>query len=279
MVPGLYRVFTKYVPINEVYDLSDEDVLIEEVKIILDGLEKQGIGSKRYHFPRAFQATDLLKDSNSGGVIVGAADTLIELGHPVTASVCLGMITKRDNLVADDCVTVVGKELQELPKGRHSFACLVLAKVTEANESCRHALAKKMSSCDSLAGCMARVLSDRIWVRVSEEALNRGISLGIIGWHLISELKKEKDGLNKVEVIYIVSEKDHVNRLRPVADRLAEGKITRYKAKFSKREGCDSVLDCEECPEFFTCQVFKDAVVIARKKRNVVLKKRGVKQQ
>jgi CO dehydrogenase/acetyl-CoA synthase beta subunit len=259
--------------------LSDEDVFIEEVKVILDGLEKQGIRSKRYHFPSTFQAMDLLKGNNPGGVIVGARDTLIELGHPITASVCLGMITKREDLVADDCVTVVGKELQELPKGRYSFALIVLAKVIEANENCQHALARKMSSCDSLAGCMARVLSDRIWVRISEEALNLGISLGTIGWHLISELKKEKDMFNKVEVVYLVSEKDHVNRLRPVADRLAENRIVRYKAKFTKREDCNSVLDCEECPDFLTCQVFKDAVVIAREKRNGGLKKRGVKQQ
>ena len=112
------------------HDLSNDDVFIKEVKIILDGLEKQGVSSKRYHFPRTFRATDLLKDSNSGRVIVGAADTLIELGHPVTASVCLGMITKRDNLVCGLLLEKISKELQELPKGRHSFACLVLAKVT-----------------------------------------------------------------------------------------------------------------------------------------------------
>lgn len=247
--------------------MSDKDVFIEEVKMIVDGLEKEGIGSKRYHFPRAFQTLDLLKSNNPGGVIVGAGDTLIELGHPITASVCLGMITKRDDLVADDRVTVFGGELQELPKGRYSFALVVLAKVVEVNESCRYALSRKMSSCDSLVGCMARVLSDRIWVRVSEEALNCGISLGIMGWHLISELKKEKDRFNKVEVIYLVSEeKEHVNRLRPVAKKLAESKIARYKAELGKREGCESVLDCKECPEFVTCQVFKDAVVIARKK-------------
>ena len=250
--------------------MSDEDIFIEEVKIIIDGLQKEGVESKRYPFTRVFQAEDLLKGGNSGGVIVGAGNTLIELGHPVTASVCLGMVTKRDDLVADNSVTVVGKELQELPKGRYSFACLVLAKVIEADESCRRALVRKMSSCDSLAGCMARVLSDRIWVRVSDEALNRGISLGIIGWHLISELKKEKHRFDKVEVIYVISEKDHINRLRPVADRLAENKVVKYKAKYSKREDCDSPLDCEECPEFLTCQVFREAAVIARRKRKGV---------
>jgi CO dehydrogenase/acetyl-CoA synthase beta subunit len=268
--PSLNGSSTEYVPLNGVYGLSDDDVFIEEVKIILDGLEKAGIKAKRYHFSPNFQATDLLKSSKPGGIIVDAGDNLIELGHPVTASVCLGMITKRDGLVADDCIMVVGKELQELPKGRYSFALVVLAKVIEADESCRHTLARKMSSCDSLAGCMARVLSDRIWVRVSEEALNRGISLGTIGWHLISELKKEKNEFNKVEVIFVVSEKDHVNRLRPVADRLAENRNIRYKAKYSKREDCNSVLDCEECPDFLTCQVFKEAVVIARRKRNGV---------
>ena len=242
--------------------MSDEDIFIEEVKIILDELLKEGVGSKRYPFTSVFQAEDLLKGDNSEGVIVGGGDTLIELGHPITASVCLGMVTTRDDLVADDLVMVVGKELQELPKGRYSFACLVLAKVMEADESCRRVLARRMTSCDSLVGCMARVLSDRIWVRVSDEALNRGISLGIIGWHLISELKKEKDRFNKVEVIYVVSEKDHINRLREVADKLAENKTIKYKAKYIKREDCDSVLDCEDCPDFVTCQVFKDAVLI-----------------
>jgi CO dehydrogenase/acetyl-CoA synthase beta subunit len=268
--PSLNGSSTEYVPLNGVYGLSDDDVFIEEVKTILNELANEGIRSRCYHFPCAFQATDLLKSSKPGGIIVGAGDNLIELGHPVTASVCLGMVTKRDGLVADDCIMVVGKELQELPKGRYSFALVVLAKVIEANESCRHTLARKMSSCDSLAGCMARVLSDRIWVRVSEEALNRGISLGTIGWHLISELKKEKNEFNKVEVIFVVSEKDHVNRLRPVADRLAENKSIRYKAKYSKIEDCNSVLDCEECPDFLTCQVFKEAVIIARRKRNGV---------
>lgn len=247
--------------------MSDEDVLIEEVKTILDELANEGIKSRRYHFPCAFQATNLLKSSNLGGVIIGPGDTLIELGHPVTTSMCLGMLTKREDLVADGSVTVVGKELQELPEGRYPFAFIVLTEVMETDESCRHALARKMSSCDSLAGCMARVLSDRIWVRLSKEALNRGISLGTIGWYLISELKKEKDKFNKVEVIYIVSEKDHVNRLRPVADKLAKNRNIRYKAKYSKREDCNNVLDCEECPEFLTCQVFKDALVIARERR------------
>jgi CO dehydrogenase/acetyl-CoA synthase beta subunit len=266
MPPRLYKFSLNMYLLNEVRDLHDEDVLIEEVKTILDDLVNEGVRSRRYHFPGTFQATDLIKGGNPGGVIIGAGDTIIELGHPVTASVCLGMITEREDLVADGRATVVGKELQELPEGRYSFALIVLTEVTEANESCRHALARKMSSCDSMAGCMARVLSDRIWVRLSKEALNRGISLGTIGWHLISELKKEKDRFNKVEVIYVVSEKDHVNRLRPIADKLAEIKTARYKTKYIKREDCNSILDCEECPEFLTCQVFKDAVVIARER-------------
>lgn len=234
-----------------------------------DGLVKEGMVSKHYHFPGSFQAMELLKGSTVSDLLVTAGDTMIELGHPVTASVCLGLITQRDGLVVDGRVTVVGGELQELTRGRHSFALIVLAEAVEVNEGCRYALARKMSAGNDLAGCMTRVMSDRIWIRLGKEALNRGLTLGIMGSYLISELKKEKGRFEKVEVIFITAEKDKVDRLRLVADRYKESNIIRYKEELKKRVDCDSPVDCGKCPDTDVCQVFKDAAVISGNKERV----------
>ena len=114
---------------------------------------------------------------------------------------------------------------------------------------------------------MARMSSGRIWLRFSREAINLGLTLETIGMHVLSELKKERDRFEKVEVIVIVTEKDRINMLRPVADGVTEERAIRYRAALVEKMECETGLDCEECPETETCKILKDAVAVARRKK------------
>lgn len=246
--------------------LFEAGVFIEETKMVAADLHRELMELRNYNYPSAFQPMNKLKGSHPNSTMVCEEDTFIELGHPVTDSVCIGLMTKRSDLIIDNRVTVLGGELQDLPKGRYSIALMAMVEAFDPNESCRRLLERKLSVGDFPEGCMVRALSDRIWVRLTQGVLNRGFSLGDMGWRLISEIKKEKDRFNKVEVLFVVTRENHVKRLRSVAERLAEKNMSQVKANFMNREDCDSALDCTECSDTDVCRVFKDAVMIKGKK-------------
>lgn len=244
---------------------SDDDRFIEEVKARTNTLEQEGLTVRRFQVPPAFELVNLLKD-DKGGSIIGRADTVVELGHPSTTALCLGMVTENEDLIVESQVTVIGRELRDLSAGRYPFALVVLAQVAEANESSRHALLRKMSSCDRLMGCMARVSSGRIWIRFSQDAIDHRLTLKDLGWLLLSELKEEQTRFTKAEVILVVGREHHIDGLRSIAEGLAEERGARYKAALTEKMGCETGLDCEECPETETCRVLKDAVAVARRR-------------
>jgi len=246
--------------------MSDDGRFITEVKMVTDTLEMEGVAARRFQIPLGCEDEDSPRGDDSR-TIIGAANTVLELGHPSTTSICLGMITEREDLVAGDGVVVMGDELYELPPGRHSFALIVLSKVVEATESSRRALSRKLSVCDRLSGVMARVALGKIWIRISQEALDRDVTLKVIGYQLLSEIRKEQETFGKTEVILIAAEKNHIEKLRPVTEKLARETRERYKTEIKERGECENGLDCDDCPENEICQILKDAVAVSRKKK------------
>jgi CO dehydrogenase/acetyl-CoA synthase beta subunit len=176
------------------------------------------------------------------------------------------MATERGDLIREDRVTVLGKDLDDLPQGRHSLAFILIAKALETGEPLRQALLRHILSINRLEGVMARMSSGRIWIRFSREAVGCGLTLETIGMHLISALKEEGDRFEKVEVILIVADQDLINKLRPLADKIADERHTRYHNALVEKMECETGLDCEECPESETCKILKDAVAVARKR-------------
>ena len=221
---------------------------------------------KDRQFPSLLEATEMLKD-NDRNAFIGASDTLLELGHPAMVSICLGMVTERDGLIRENRVSVLGKELGELSPGRHSVAFLVLAETHDVKESTRRNLLGSLLSLNRISGVMARMSGGRLWLRLSRDAMVSGLSLETMGLLILRELKKDPDRFQKAEVILTASEKEAIDCLRNIADEMAEERSNRYREALVERMACETGLDCEECPESETCQVLKDAVVVAAKKK------------
>ncbi len=247
--------------------MSDDYRFITEVKMLAETLEKEGVAARRYQAPLGIEKDEDSLGGEDRRRIIGAGNTVLELGHPSTPSICLGMITQTDDPVLDNGVTVLGSELHDLVPGRYPFALIVLAGVVEANESSRRALSRKLSACDRLVGVTARVALDKIWIRVSQEALDHDITLGTIGRQLVFEILKDRDTFTKAHVILIAAGANHIERLRPTVERAAEEKRSRYRTEIKEIGECTSGLDCKECPENEVCQVLKDAVAVTRKKK------------
>lgn len=244
--------------------MTGDDRLIEELKKVLTDIEVEGLAVKSRQVHPVFESTNLLVDGINETIIT-AANTAIELGHPTCTSLCLCMLTERQDLVTDCRVTLFGRELQELPPGRHPFALIVFAEANEASESSRRALLRKILSC-RLKGTSVRMSSGKIWIRFSQEALVYPLKLTDLGWLLLSELK-EQSGFEKIEIALVVAGEDYIKRLKPVAEGLAEERNLRYKTALVEKMECETGLDCEVCSETETCQVLKDAVPIAKRKQ------------
>jgi CO dehydrogenase/acetyl-CoA synthase beta subunit len=145
--------------------LSDNSSVLEEVRKVVDRFEKGGLAVRR-RLASVLESSGFTKTGGRRG-FVSAASTAIELGHPATSAVCLSLITTRGGLITDGQVTVVGRELCEITPGRHPFALVLCAECVEAEDNNRRALLRAISACDSLSGCMTRVSSDRVWMRLS----------------------------------------------------------------------------------------------------------------
>jgi len=246
--------------------MTGDDRFIEDLKAIMFDLETEGLAVRRQQLNPFFEPANILIDGNKETIIT-AANTIIELGHPTCTSLCLCMLTEREDLVADCRVTLFGQELQELLPGRYPFAFIVFAKAKEAIESNRHVLLRKMLSCDRLKGTILRISSGKIWIRFSQEALAHSLTLTDLGWLLLSELKKERSRFEKIEIGLVVAGEEQIKRLKPVADSLAEERNLLYRTALVEKMECETGLDCEVCPETETCKVLKDAVAIVRRKQ------------
>lgn len=239
----------------------DDAGLIQRVKQISNELDEDGMTLIEYQLSECNQSLDIFKKSlDHSDLFVAAGDTLFELGHPLTDSICLGLLTENSKLVEDGKVTIIGGELHDLQPGRYSFALIVLTVANDLSQACRYALARKMSVGNDLVGCMTKVMSDRIWIRFSKNSIARGLSLGAMGFHIISEINKSKNDFYKVEVIMIITQKEEINKLKPIADIYKARKEKRYIEQMGEITNCDNLLDCTHCQDNIVCQVFKDVI-------------------
>ena len=190
----------------------------------------------------------------------------MELGHPTSASIFIGVLTDKDGLIENNRITRIGIPLSELPPGRHALALILFATPHKISERVRRNLNKHVLSCNRLGGVMARMASGRIWLRFSQAALTNGVTLNAVGSHILRQIHAGPDRYESAEVLFVVGNRNPVERLRPVAEKQAQARSERYQRALVEKMACETGLDCDQCPETETCKVLRKAVAAARKK-------------
>lgn len=159
--------------------------------------------------------------------IVLLPDLALEMGHPEDASLTCLLWTDESGIVASDRISLIGPDIPETNGPRLPFGKIVLVRTTACDEDMLHERYKAMDLARfnlSLKGYMLRAASQymREWSRISREAVEKGISLSILGSALIRELKSLGFVL-AVEILFITRSNEDVSALKPVcekADRL-----------------------------------------------------------
>lgn len=186
---------------------------------------------------------DWEKDKKTG--IVMGNDTAIELGHPSKESVYFLTWTEKSDYVNDGRITLIGKDINDIKKGKCSFGEIILVKghgFNEENVFDRYMEMDILKRKLKLKGYMIRAIPQKMreWSRISKNAVKKGLSFKILGNEIIKKYK-ELEYIDDVEIIFIASQKEELKNLKPIGEKVTKT-IQAMNKMFENLQ-----YDCEVC--------------------------------
>lgn len=169
----------------------------------------------------------------------------IELGAPGKESLASICFTDSSDIIEPDEIVIIGKDLNLQEKKSVSFVKLVFVETDKINFGEEYEKVSNLLDCKytmNLKGYMIRAMSSMYneWIRISNDALKKGLTLSVIGNEMIREFKKF-DYVKKVKVVFIVDQDDIYNRLKPIC-KIVERGIRGLNTKYDDLE-----YNCSEC--------------------------------
>jgi CO dehydrogenase/acetyl-CoA synthase beta subunit len=202
------------------------------------------------HAPRRFAPTPAPSSGDPGRQVVLRNETALELGSPASASLSLLLWETRPDRVDEDQVLLVGPDLDEAGDAR----ALPLAQIVTVSGD----LAAKEQVYDHyralreaaygvhLDGVMLRVQpsQQRIWYRVTRQALQRGLRARELGSAVIERLKA-LEGVKRAQVLLVTKPP------RPGGALEQAAALTQEIVDALVKMHDDLLFDCDDC-EFST---------------------------
>jgi len=184
-------------------------------------------------------------------------DTALELGNPGLGSLTLLAWTEED--YETDSVILIGPDLPRIKNKSAAFAQIVMVsgKFDDQYECFREL--KDAVYDAKLKGMMFRVMPSRqtIWIRINQQALDSGLSLGHLGSALVESLSAV-EFVTGVKIIFVTSGKKDLAELAQPA-----GAVERIVAAMMKMTR-EMNYDCDACEFNDVC----DEVAELKKIRN-----------
>ncbi len=195
--------------------------------------------------------------------------TAVELGHPSTPSLATVLLTYSKDMVSDGVITLLGPDLDLIPTGsRYPFAQVVMCAVSDQVAVDPFEIDALQYLTHRLPGYMVRSVPGKLWVRISKAALSKGLRIGHVGTALIETYRKEVQGIEAVEVIYVTSPRVAVEELGPVVHEatILSGRHKKLYLGVDGEVECRE-LNCQSCDEKPVCDTLRDVVIARRNKR------------
>jgi CO dehydrogenase/acetyl-CoA synthase beta subunit len=180
--------------------------------------------SKKACFFNNDENVDWEKDKKTN--IIMGNDTAIELGHPSTDSVYFLAWTEKREQINEGRITLIGKDINKIKKGKCSFGEIILISghgFNEENIFDRYLEMDILKRKLKLKGYMIRVVPQKMreWSRISKEAVKKGFSFKILGDEIIKKYK-ELEYIDGVEVIFVTSGEEELKNLKPIGEKVTK---------------------------------------------------------
>lgn len=205
----------------------------------------------------------------SPGIIL-RGDTYVELGSPDAGSCAFLLWTDNTSLVKDGSITLIGPDIQESRGASLPFAQILIVGGADLSEQEHSTLEQNQYVGDHIEGYMIKSTPERMWSRVSNNVTEKGFDFSVLGKALMTILRTEVPKVQAVEVIFVTSGKDDVQRLDDVAAQV------RNIAKNIVRETwlargydileCTLGWDCSTCQDKSVCDEIREVISVRKKK-------------
>lgn len=195
--------------------------------------------------------------------IIMGSDTAIELGHPSKESLYFLAWTEDKERISDGKITLIGKNIKKIKKGKCSFGEIILISGHEFNEENffdRYLEMDILKRKLNLKGYMIRAVPQRMreWSRISKEAVNKGFSFEILGNEIIKKYK-ELEYVDGVEVIFITSGEEELKKIKPIGEKVTKS-IQAMNKMFENLE-----YDCKVCDYQDVCNEMSELRKLRKK--------------
>ncbi len=191
--------------------------LIRETRSLIDGLPAKSWA----YDPKSAWA------SNSSSELVLQKDAAFELGASGKGSANFVLFTSSEELVNEDKVVLIGRDLRDI-RGDCDFARIVLLRIGVLDDE-DEAVYRTLKDIEFAKyhvypqGYMVRISPEsyREQVRVSKDALRRGINFKALGMNYIEAYKKDPNVLSAT-VIFLTDPAADYTALRAMAKKSAD---------------------------------------------------------
>jgi hypothetical protein len=198
--------------------------------------------------------------------LVFRSDIHLELGHPSAGSCCQVMTTGNPSLVEDGCIHLLGPDISDIAEKKSPFSLVAIAYSTNGFSRNWEAVERIIYKDSQLNGLMTRIMPNKIWVRVSREAVEAGFNLTGFGAWLIAQVKKQRPDVSRIELFISTNGYDDFHALNRLLEEVqsVKNQSDKYRQLPDGTFECESEGACDECPEQEVCDTIKDVLEIRK---------------
>ncbi|MHA1378689.1 MAG: carbon monoxide dehydrogenase [Candidatus Helarchaeota archaeon] len=246
-------------------------MFLEEIRTFLEEKKKHN----NYYKNIIVDPNNLLENlpikvgSGAGENILLKDDTAVELGSPQTASCAFIVLINFTHLIDDGKITLIGPDISESDGKALDFGQVLLIGGSNLTDEQYKPLERAQYIGDQIEGFMIRTVPQKLWCRISKNVIKKGFSFEVLGKALMHIYKTKFPLIEKMEVIFVTSNRKDVEEL----DLIAKKVRAKYSKLFQKemkarieriRTDCDNPWECSTCPDQETCDEIEDMLRLSK---------------
>ncbi len=253
------------------------DVYVAKLTQYIENMRECGRQVREINCPST--STELLEDlpvrigEQPCHGIITREDTYVEMGSQDAGSCSFLLWTKNPSLISGGKITVIGPDILDSPGACLPFGQILMIGGGDLCNEDHGVLERKQYISDQIEGYMAKILSHRIWARVSKDAASKGFSFETLGRGLMALYKSGLPKVEDVEIVFVTSSRDDLRPLQRMSKEVR--KITKKIMRenwSAKGFDIECILDCSRCQNATVCDEIREVVSISKQQSDVVIK-------
>jgi len=202
-------------------------------------------------------------------IFIQKEDVFVELGSPQHESVSY-IVVGSPSEIYDGRITLIGPDIPESEGKELNFGQVLLVSGTTIHDLDYKEMERALFHVQNLEGFMIRAIPNKLWGRVTRQAVQHGFAFETLGKALMLMYRQQFRLIEAMEVIFITTDtpQDFLE-LRVIGSEVRKKHLQKYSDSLKtrlaeltekQRADCDNPWSCEECDYNEVCDEIQDIV-------------------